>query len=37
VRVRDLWSRKDLGAFTGEFAPSIPWHGSGLYRVSAAR
>jgi len=37
ARVRDLWSRKDLGAFTGEFAPSIPWHGSGLYRVSAAR
>jgi alpha-galactosidase len=35
-RIRDLWQRKDRGAFTGEFAPEIPWHGAGLYRVSSA-
>jgi hypothetical protein len=34
-RVRDLWQTKDLGEFTGEFAPETPWHGAGLYRVSA--
>jgi hypothetical protein len=36
-RVRDLWQTKDLGEFTGEFAPEIPWHGAGLYRVSPAQ
>jgi hypothetical protein len=35
-RIRDLWQRKDLGEFAGEFAPEIPWHGAGLYRVSPA-
>jgi hypothetical protein len=34
VRVRDLWQRNDLGDFTTEFAPEIPCHGAGLYRVS---
>jgi alpha-galactosidase len=34
VRVRDLWKRSDLGEFTGEFAPELPAHGAGLYRVS---
>jgi hypothetical protein len=34
VRVRDLWAGRNLGDFTGEFAPVIPWHGSGLYRIS---
>lgn len=36
-RICDLWQPKDLGEFTGEFAPEIPWHGAGLYRVSPAR
>ena len=33
-RVRDLWRRRALGEFEGEFAPEINWHGAGLYRVS---
>jgi len=33
-RIRDLWQKKDLGEFRGEFAPEIAWHGAGLYRVS---
>lgn len=37
VRVRDLWAHEDLGEFAGEFAPVIPFHGAGLYRVSPAR
>ena len=36
-RVRDLWQTKDLGEFTGEFAPEIPSHGAGLFRVSPAQ
>jgi hypothetical protein len=36
VTVRDLWTHQDLGASRGEFAPVIPWHGSGLYRLSPA-
>lgn len=35
-RIRDLWSRTELGEFSGEFAPVINWHGAGLYRISAA-
>ncbi len=34
AKVRDLWNKKDLGRMTGEFAPSIPSHGAGLYRIS---
>ncbi|HEY8994530.1 MAG TPA: Melibiase subfamily [Lacunisphaera sp.] len=34
VRIRDLWAHKDLGEYKGEFAPEIPWHGSGLYRLT---
>ena len=34
VKVRDLWQKQDLGAFTAEFAPNIAPHGAGLYRVS---
>ena len=34
AKVRDLWTHKDLGDFTGEFAPVINSHGAGLYRVS---
>jgi len=32
-RVRDLWRRKELGEFKGEFAPEVNSHGAGLYRV----
>ncbi|MBV8858625.1 MAG: glycoside hydrolase family 27 protein [Acidobacteria bacterium] len=35
-RVRDLWLKKELGKFKGEFAPEINWHGAGLYRVSGS-
>ncbi len=31
---RDLWAKKDLGEFSGEFGASIPSHGAGLYRIS---
>ena len=32
--IRDLWMKQNIGRFSGEFAPEIPWHGAGLYRVS---
>ncbi|MDX8337547.1 NPCBM/NEW2 domain-containing protein [Draconibacterium sp. IB214405] len=33
--IRDLWEKKDLGTFSGvEFAPTINYHGAGLYRIS---
>lgn len=35
ARVRDLWRREELGVFEGTFAPVIPFHGAGLYRLSA--
>ena len=31
--VRDLWERKDAGAYTVEFSAQIPPHAAGLYRV----
>lgn len=31
--ITDLWSGKELGIFTGTFAPEINNHGAGLYRV----
>lgn len=34
ARIRDLWTHRDLGAVSGEFAPEIPFHGAGLYRLS---
>jgi alpha-galactosidase len=37
VRVRDLWTHQDVGEFNGEFAPEIPFHGAGLYRLSPIR
>jgi hypothetical protein len=37
MRVRDLWEHRDLGSFDGDFAPLLPWHGSGLYRVTPLR
>nr|WP_321406027.1 NPCBM/NEW2 domain-containing protein [uncultured Carboxylicivirga sp.] len=34
--IRDVWSKSDLGTFSGsEFVPEINTHGVGLYRVSA--
>ena len=35
VTVKDVWSGKDIGVFSGEFAPIIPYHGAGLYRLTA--
>lgn len=32
--VRDLWEKKDVGAFEGQFAPKLPAHGAGLYRIT---
>jgi hypothetical protein len=32
--VRDLWAHRDLGAVARDFAPVIPFHGAGLYRLS---
>ncbi|MGE5488158.1 MAG: glycoside hydrolase family 27 protein [bacterium] len=33
-RVRDLWTRQDIGVFDSELVFRIPVHGSGLYRVT---
>jgi len=35
VKVRDLWTHADLGDFSESFAPTLPAHGAGLYRLSA--
>jgi alpha-galactosidase len=32
--VRDLWAHKNLGAFSDQFAATIPSHGAGLYKIS---
>jgi hypothetical protein len=37
VRVRDLWTHRDLGEVTGEIVREIPFHGAGLYRLSPRR
>lgn len=37
VKIRNLWTHTDLGEFKKEFAPSINWHGAGLYRVSPGK
>jgi alpha-galactosidase len=34
VKVRDLWSHKDLGTFNGSFSRELPQHGAGLYRFT---
>lgn len=34
VTIQNLWTHQHLGAVTNEFAPPIPAHGAGLYRVS---
>jgi alpha-galactosidase len=33
-KIRDLWQHKDLDPVSDTFAPVLPWHGAGLYRVS---
>lgn len=33
-KVRDLWAKKDLGTFKGEFSSPVPTHGAGLYKIS---
>lgn len=35
ARVRDLWRHADIATVTDHFAPRLPGHGSGLYRLSA--
>jgi hypothetical protein len=37
VEVTDVWSGKGVGTFRGEFAPVVPFHGAGLYRLKAHR
>lgn len=34
VKVRDLWSHKDLGTFKGNFSRELSQHGAGLYRLT---
>lgn len=34
IRVHDLWTHRDLGEAHGTFAPEVPFHGAGLYRLS---
>jgi alpha-galactosidase len=36
TRVRDLWRRSDLALAQDSFAPQIPGHGAGLFRLSPA-
>jgi alpha-galactosidase len=37
VRIRDLWKRKELGPFEGNFSAEIAGHGAGLYRITPAK
>ncbi|MDD4636391.1 MAG: NPCBM/NEW2 domain-containing protein [Bacteroidales bacterium] len=37
VKIRDLWQHKDVGTFSKEFAPVVPFHGAALYRVSPSK
>jgi alpha-galactosidase len=32
-QIRDLWHHQDLPQVSATFAPTIPWHSAGLYRV----
>lgn len=34
VTIRDLWTHRDLGETAGDFAPVVPFHGAGLYRLT---
>lgn len=33
VNIRDLWAKKDLGTFNGDFAPDVTFHGARLFRL----
>lgn len=35
--VKDMWTNKIIGDFSGEFAPEIKRHASGLYRISVKK
>jgi len=37
AKVRDLWSHKELGTFSGSFGRELPQHGAGLYRISPVK
>lgn len=37
VRIRDIWSGKDLGEFKGEFSKELPYHGSGFYKLTPVK
>jgi hypothetical protein len=36
VAIKDVWSGREIGVFAGEFAPVVPYHGAGLYRLTRA-
>ena len=33
LKIRDLWSHKDIGSFNGSFKVDVPRHGVALIRV----
>ena len=37
VAVTDVWSGRPVGVVTGEFAPVVPYHGAGLYRLKPVK
>lgn len=37
IKVRDLWSHKDLGVFEKKFGRDFPLHGAGLYRLTPVK
>jgi hypothetical protein len=37
VAVTDVWTGKKAGIHRGEFAPLVPYHGAGLYRLEPAK
>ena len=36
-KIRNLWQKKDLGVFKGDFKAKLPPHGAGLYRMSKVK
>lgn len=36
-KIKDLWSKADMGKFAGHFAPAINKHGAGLYEITALK
>ncbi len=37
IVVTDVWTGKEVGIVSGTFAPVVPFHGAGLFRMSLAR